>query len=74
MKNVAANLRYWASGFAIAGLGVIAARWIAPGFEGTARLAWTIGGELFALTGLLIIAIGVRRRVAAASAASNDAT
>ncbi len=74
MKNVAANLRYWASGFAIAGLGVIAARWIAPGFEGTARLAWTIGGELFALTGLLIIAIGVRRRVAAASVVNNDAT
>lgn len=73
MKNVAANLRYWASGFVIAGVGVVAARWIAPRLEGNLRIGFTLGGELIAILGLFIIAIGVRRRVAVASAADNDA-
>ncbi len=72
MKNVAANLRYWVSGLLVAGAGIVAVRWIAPGFEGAARLVLTVGGELLALSGLLVIAIGVRRRVAAASAVRSD--
>jgi len=62
MKNVAANLRYWIAGSIAAFAGVALAREVAPQMAATARIWCTVGGQVLALTGLLIICVGVSRR------------
>lgn len=64
MKNVATNSRYWLAGVAVAFGGVVLARWVAPACRPASfRLACTVGGQLLAFAGLLIICIGVSRRI-----------
>lgn len=63
MKNVANNLGYWSAGLAVSLLGVAGARWLAPLTDGRLRAWLTLGGQLTALAGLLILCIGIRRRV-----------
>jgi uncharacterized membrane protein YdcZ (DUF606 family) len=63
MKNVIANTRYWAAGTLAAFAGVGLARLVAPHLAPTARIACTVGGQLLALAGLIIISVGVSRRV-----------
>jgi hypothetical protein len=50
-------------GVALAALGVVLARVVAPGLAGTARPLAEIAGQLLALAGLIVIACGVSRRV-----------
>ena len=59
---------WWLSGVALAAAGVIVARLAAPAFGGAARPVVEIAGELLALGGLAVIAIGVSRRVHQGSA------
>ena len=63
MKNVRASLAYWITGTVIAICGVILARWIAPLAVDRLRLYATLGGQLLALGGLVIISVGVSRRL-----------
>ncbi|ACB76591.1 hypothetical protein [Opitutus terrae] len=73
MKNVAANLRPWIAGVLTAFLGVALARVVAPSFEGNLRIYTTVAGQLLALTGLLILCLGIRRRIKhAVSAGATD--
>lgn len=63
MKNVAANARFWIAGIIVAISGVACARVIGPSLTGTWRISTIVGGQLFALSGLFIICVGVRRRL-----------
>jgi hypothetical protein len=63
MKNVAANVRFWIAGTAVAIGGAVLARVVAPSCAGSLRLVLTVGGQLLALGGLFIICLGVRRRI-----------
>ena len=63
MKNVMANARYWVTGTLVALAGVAVARFVAPQFAPSGRIALTVGGQLLALAGLIIISVGVSRRV-----------
>lgn len=55
--------RWWLGGSALAAVGVILVRQAAPALASSAR-SWTqLGGELIALSGLLVIAWGISRRV-----------
>jgi hypothetical protein len=73
MRNVTANARFWVVGILVALGGVGLARAIAPLSAGHLRVALTVGGQLLALGGLLIISVGVSRRVRAPAAAPADA-
>jgi len=59
---------WWLGGVALAAAGVIVARLAAPAFGGAARPAVELAGELLALGGLAVIAVGVSRRVQQGSA------
>jgi hypothetical protein len=63
MKNLRANPRPWITGTVIAFLGVALARVVAPHVGGAWRFGFTLSGELVALTGLLVIGLGIRRRL-----------
>jgi hypothetical protein len=63
MKNVAANARFWIAGTFVALAGVALARGVAPSLGSPARLYCTVGGQLLALSGLVLLAYGVSRRV-----------
>lgn len=63
MKNVAANLRFWLAGSAVATLGVMLARVVGPSLDGRVKIYVTAGGQLLAVGGLLILCLGVRRRI-----------
>lgn len=65
MKNVLANAGFWTAGILVAAVGIVCARAIAPSLAGTPRIFLTLGGQLFALGGLFIICLGVRRRIKA---------
>lgn len=69
MKRLAPLLnRYWAAGLALACLGVVLARWAAPQMS-TKWGAWTaVLGQITAIAGLFIIAVGIQRRIHRASA------
>ncbi len=72
MKNVVANARTWIAGTGCAVLGVLAARVIAPHLDKVPRLWCTVGGQLLAIVGLVIICVGVSRRVKRASVFLED--
>ncbi len=63
MKNVIGNARYWISGTLAASAGVLVARVLAPHAAPSLRLSLTLGGQLLALGGLVILCIGVSRRI-----------
>lgn len=58
---------YWVGGIATAFLGVLVARFIGPLFDGNTRLYLLLAGQLLAISGLFIIALGIRNRVKKAS-------
>jgi hypothetical protein len=59
-----ASARHWLAGLALAISGVVVNRLLAPVFAGAQlRAAFALAGELAALTGLVIIMFGVRRRL-----------
>lgn len=59
-----ASARSWLAGLALATAGVALTRFAAPLLEaGTSLRAFTaLGGQITALAGLLVIALGIRRR------------
>lgn len=63
MKNVAANARPWIAGIAVAFLGIALVRGLAPSLDGDTRIYVTVAGQLLACGGLLIICLGLRRRI-----------
>jgi len=54
--------RYWIGGIMMALAGVTLARFVAPFMEKQPRFYATAAGQLLALGGLWVIALGVRRR------------
>lgn len=54
--------RWWLGGGALAAAGLVVTRVIAPALEGAARSKMALGGELLALGGLAVIAMGISRR------------
>ncbi len=67
MKNVIGHARYWVSGTLAAFAGVLVARVIAPHAAPSLRVFLTLGGQLLALGGLLVLCVGVSRRVRSSS-------
>lgn len=65
-----ATWRYWVAGVVVALAGVLLARGLAPRLATEARAWVEVVGQLMGLAGLLIIALGVRRRLRAAVAPS----
>lgn len=63
MKNVRTQVRYWIAGIALAVLGVLLARGFVPTGFGLSGLVAVAGGRLLAGAGLLVLAVGVSRRV-----------
>ena len=57
------NARPWLAGLALAVAGVVLTRLVAPDFSARPRAALALAGELLALAGLLVIALGIRRRL-----------
>jgi hypothetical protein len=58
----------WLAGIATSMSGVALARMLAPSLDKPLRLYTTVGGQILALAGLFIIAVGVRNRIRKASA------
>jgi len=58
--------RYWIVGAVIALIGVLLARVVAPHFEPRPRTTINAVGRLLGMAGLVVIAIGISRRVSAA--------
>lgn len=68
-----ASARHWLAGLALAATGVAVNRLLAPGFAShQIRAACAVTGELVALTGLLVIMLGVRRRIRLAEQANGS--
>ncbi len=63
-----ASARHWFAGLALAVLGVSLARLVAPALDVQPRAVVTLAGQLISLSGLLVIARGIRLRIATASA------
>lgn len=64
MKAVASNLKPWAFGTLLAFAGVAVARLAPPAFSGArAQLLATTAGRLLAVAGLVVIMLGIRRRI-----------
>lgn len=69
-----ASARHWLAGLALAFAGVSVNRLLAPAFApGHARAAFALVGELAALTGLVVIMFGIRRRIRLAERALSPA-
>lgn len=66
-----ASARFWLAGLALAVVGVALAREVAPrlGDAERARALVALAGEIAALAGLFVIALGIRRRARAAAEA-----
>jgi hypothetical protein len=58
--------RYWIVGAVIALIGVLVARLVAPQFEARPRTIINAVGRLLGMAGMVVIAIGIGRRVSAA--------
>jgi hypothetical protein len=63
MKNVLHHARPWLAGVALAGVGIVVARLVAPLASAGARVPLTVLGQLIAVGGLFVICAGVSRRV-----------
>ena len=55
--------RYWIAGIVIALIGVFLARVVAPHFDNQTGVMLTVAGRLLGMGGLIVIAIGISRRV-----------
>jgi len=55
--------RFWINGILLAVVGIVLARLVAPQLETKIAIIVKVGGQLIALTGLLIICIGIKRRI-----------
>jgi len=55
--------RFWINGILLALVGIVLARLVAPQLETKIAIIVKVGGQLIALTGLLIICIGIKRRI-----------
>ena len=58
-----ASARFWIVGTTVAFVGVAVSRLLARGFDGRAHATLALTGELIALSGLMIILFGIRRRL-----------
>lgn len=65
---IRASARYWLTGLILAAVGVALARLVAPGFAERPRSLIALAGEVVALSGLFVIALGIRRRLRRAAA------
>lgn len=63
MKTVLSNARFWSAGLVVAAVGVALARGAAAGLTGSARVTAVLAGEFLGLAGLLVICVGVSRRL-----------
>lgn len=63
MKTVLSNRDYWITGVLLAAAGVMVARSLSIHLLGTARVAAVLGGQFLAVAGLLVICVGVSRRI-----------
>jgi uncharacterized membrane protein YidH (DUF202 family) len=63
MKRASIFTAYWWLGTAIASAGVALTRWVAPTLERNLQASATLSGQLFALLGLFVIALGISRRL-----------
>ena len=66
-----ASARHWLSGLALAAAGVALARVVAPSFSAQPRAVLALAGQLVAITGLLVIARGIRLRIENAASSSS---
>lgn len=72
--SLRASARHWLAGLVLAAAGVGINRMLAPCFSSQqTRAAFALGGELVALSGLLVIMLGVRRRIRLAEQANQSA-
>jgi hypothetical protein len=62
MKNVLAGKGHWIGGTVVGLIGVAAVRMLAPGLEDPMKKAVLTAGYLLALSGIAIIALGVKRQ------------
>ena len=62
--SLRANWRYWVIGILVSTIGVVLARLVAPSYTDKTRAALSGVGRLVAASGLILIAVGVSRRVA----------
>jgi hypothetical protein len=58
--------RYWIAGIVIALIGVLIARAVAPHFEARPRTILNAVGRLLGMAGMVVIAVGISRRVSTA--------
>lgn len=66
-----ASARHWLAGLALAAVGVVSARLLAPALPAVPGSIVAFLGQMTALSGLLVIALGVRRRVRSAADEAN---
>jgi Na+-driven multidrug efflux pump len=64
--SLRAARRTWIAGIAIALIGVLLTRVLASHFENQPRLILTVAGRILGIVGLVVIAFGINRRLAAA--------
>jgi hypothetical protein len=57
--------RYWIVGAVIALIGVLLARVVAPHFDNQPRVMLNVAGRLLGMGGLIVISIGISRRISA---------
>lgn len=58
-----AAARHWIAGIALAVVGVALNRLVAPALTGTPRILFAASGQILGAGGLLVIALGIRRRI-----------
>ena len=66
LEAIKAARRTWIAGIAIALIGILLARMVAPHFEHQPRTLMTVIGRLLGMAGLIVIAYGINRRIHAA--------
>jgi hypothetical protein len=64
--------RYWGGGLLLAATGVIIARIVSPTLEHGPRELSAAAGELLAVIGLFVIAVGVSRRLRGGESPKED--
>lgn len=67
MKSLRNRARWWIAGVTTAFFGVALVRVAAPRLDGADRLLVAGGGQCLALGGLLILCLGVSRRISQSS-------
>jgi hypothetical protein len=73
-SSLRASARRWLLGTLLALIGVVLARLVAPTCTKSTSTGLTLVGQLLGLTGLFIIARGIRRRLHEEAAATSNST